>query len=81
MERELALFEVQAFAELRARVIEIAAVFRGRVMAVSEETLTIEASGMPAEIDALQELLGDHGLIAVRRSGPLSLMDLPVPTE
>lgn len=73
MDREFALFEVRAFSELRARIIEIAAVFRGRVIAVSEHTLTIEATGIPDEIDALEELLGDHGLVAVRRSGPLSI--------
>ncbi len=81
MDRELGLFEVRAFTELRARVIEIAAVFRGRVIAVSERSITIEVSGIPAEVDALEELLSEYGLLAVQRSGPLSIERLRVATE
>ncbi len=73
MARELALFEVAADERSRVQVIEVAAVFRARVLAVDDESITIEAAGSPQEIDALEELLSDFGLIASTRTGPLTL--------
>lgn len=73
MARELALFEVAADELSRVQVIEVAAVFRARVLAVDDHTITIEAAGAPQEIDALEDLLSDFGLVASTRTGPLSL--------
>lgn len=73
LERELALFEVVAEGELRSRVIEVASVFRGRVVALCPETMVIEVSGIPEEIDAVRELLGDFGLRRMVRSGPVAI--------
>ena len=73
MDRELALFEVAADELSRVQVIELAAVFRARVLAVEDTSITIEAVGAPQEIDALEELLSDFGVVASTRTGPLSL--------
>ncbi len=73
MARELALFEVAADELTRVQVIEVAAVFRARILAVEDDSITLEAAGSPEEIDALEELLSDFGLLASTRTGPLSL--------
>lgn len=71
--RELALFEVAAVGGARTRVVEIASVFGGRLIGSSPSTMTVEAAGLPDEIDALEELLRDHGIVAMARSGPITL--------
>jgi acetolactate synthase-1/3 small subunit len=73
VERELALIKVRAEGDARARVIEIADIFRARVLDVTHETLTIEATGAPDKLEALLELLGSFGLVEMARTGRLAL--------
>lgn len=73
MSRQLALFRVRAEAGIRAKVIEIASVFRGRVVDACPASLTIEATGIPDEIAALEELLADFGALEVVCTNPISL--------
>jgi len=35
--------------------------------------MTIEAAGLPEEIGALEELLGDFGIVAMARTGAIAL--------
>ncbi len=72
VERELVLFKVSAEGELRARLREIAEIFRARVVDVTHETLTIEASGTPDKIEALRQLLEEH-VIEMVRTGRIGL--------
>src|SRR5439155_16015650 len=53
VERELALIKVRAEGDARARALEIANIFRARVLDVTHQTLTIEATGTPDKIEAL----------------------------
>ena len=56
VERELVLFKVQASPERRHEVIEIADVFRAKVVDVGKNTLTIEATGVASKLDAMENL-------------------------
>lgn len=71
--REFVLFEVAAEGFPRTRIVEIASVFRGRLIDASAATMTIETVGLPDEIDVLGELLDDYGIVAMARSGPITL--------
>ena len=51
--RELALIKVRADATTRSQVIEAVNLFRAKVVDVSNESLTIEATGTPAKLEAL----------------------------
>jgi len=73
VERELMLIKVRAEGEARARVMEIADVFRVRVLDVTHRTLTIEATGTPDKLEALKELLADFGIVEVVRTGRIAL--------
>jgi acetolactate synthase-1/3 small subunit len=73
VERELALVKVRAQGDARARVIEIANIFRARVLDVTHHALTIEATGTPDKIEALLELLGGFGVVEMARTGRLAL--------
>jgi acetolactate synthase I/III small subunit len=73
VERELALVKVRGEGEARARVMEIADVFRVRVLDVTHQTLTVEGIGTPDKINALLELLADYGIVELARTGRIAL--------
>ena len=74
VERELILVKVRAEGEARARIMEIADVFRVRVLDVTQRTLTVEGTGTPEKINALLELLADYGIVELARTGRIALM-------
>jgi acetolactate synthase-1/3 small subunit len=73
VERELMLVKVRANGDARARVMEIADVFRVNVVDVTHETLTLEASGKPEKLEALLGLLRDFGMVELSRTGRIAL--------
>ena len=73
VERELMLVKVRASGDDRARVMEIAEVFRVNVVDVTHATLTLEATGKPEKLEALLSLLGDFGVVELSRTGRIAL--------
>jgi acetolactate synthase I/III small subunit len=73
VERELMLAKVRAKGDARARILEIAEVFRVSVVDVTKTTLTIEASGKPEKLEALRELLSEYGIVELSRTGRIAL--------
>jgi acetolactate synthase-1/3 small subunit len=73
VERELMLVKVRASGDARARVMEIAGVFRVNVLDVTAATLTLEATGKPDKLQALLELLEDFGIVELSRTGRIAL--------
>jgi acetolactate synthase-1/3 small subunit len=71
--RELALIKVRADAGNRSQVIEAVNLFRAKVIDVSPESLTIEATGTPAKIEALLRVLEPFGVREIVQSGVVSL--------
>ncbi|HOX31868.1 MAG TPA: acetolactate synthase small subunit [Spirochaetales bacterium] len=67
--RELALVKVSAGAAERAEVIQVAEVFRARVVDVSPETLVLEVTGDAEKVDGLVELLAPYGIREMARTG------------
>ncbi|BAP17419.1 MAG: acetolactate synthase small subunit [cyanobacterium endosymbiont of Epithemia adnata isolate EadnSB Bon19] len=74
VERELILVKVNASASNRAEVIELAQVFRARIVDISEETVTIEVVGDPGKIVAIVQMLNKFGLKEVARTGKIALV-------
>jgi acetolactate synthase-1/3 small subunit len=73
VERELMLVKVRASGDDRARVMEIAEVFRANVLDVTRATLTLEATGRPDKLEALLALLEDFGVVELSRTGRIAL--------
>ena len=73
VERELMLVKVRAEGEDRARIVEIAEIFRSRILDVTHRTVTIEATGAPDKLEALLALLDDHGIVELARTGRIAL--------
>ncbi len=73
VERELQLVKVSADATTRSQIIELADVFRAKIVDVDHDSITIEAAGSPAKLEAMVELLEPHGIRELVRSGTISL--------
>jgi acetolactate synthase I/III small subunit len=73
VEREMQLVKVTADPATRSQIIEIAEVFRAKIVDVSHDALTIEAAGNPAKLEALAELLAPYGIRELVRSGTIAL--------
>ena len=71
--RELALIKVRADASTRSQVIEAVNLFRAKVVDVSTESLTIEATGTPAKLEAFLRVLEPYGIRELVQSGVVSL--------
>jgi acetolactate synthase I/III small subunit len=73
VERELMLVKVHAAGDARARIMELAEVFRVNVVDITASTLTVEASGKPEKLESLRALLGEFGIVELSRTGRIAL--------
>ena len=73
IERELVLFKVNAPAEKRSEVIEVANLFRASIVDVGASSLTIEATGSQSKLEGLEELLAAYGLKEITRTGKIAI--------
>ncbi len=71
--RELALIKVSASHENRSDILQIANVFRARIVDVSAEVLTVEVTGDQEKVDGLIELLAPYGIRELARTGIAAL--------
>jgi len=71
--RDLAMIRVAATHDARSHVLELAAVFRARVIDVSPESLTIEITGAEDKIDGLLEVLRPYGVLEMVRTGIVAM--------
>jgi acetolactate synthase-1/3 small subunit len=72
--RELALIKVNVpDTKTRSDIINCVEVFRGHVVDVSPETLTIEITGTPDKIDAFLNLMKTFGIMELARTGLTAL--------
>ena len=73
IERELALIKVSAEDESRAEVLRIVDIFRAKIIDVTPKSYTIEATGAPAKINAILDLLRPLGLKELVRTGAVAI--------
>jgi len=71
--RDLAMIRVAVTHEARSHVLELANVFRARVVDVAPESLTIEITGAEDKIDGLLELLRPYGVLEMVRTGIVAM--------
>lgn len=73
VERELCLAKLRATASERPALLELARGLGATVVHADREAVTVELTGTAAEIDAFIEVVSEHGLLEVARSGRLAL--------
>ena len=74
VERELMLIKINASASSRAEIIQVAQIFRARVVDLAEEALTIEVVGDPGKIVAIIQMLTKFGIREIARTGKIALV-------
>ncbi|MEQ8755431.1 MAG: acetolactate synthase small subunit [Coleofasciculus sp. G1-WW12-02] len=74
VERELMLIKVNGTSSTRSEIIELAQVFRARVVDIAEDSLTIEVVGDPGKMVAIIQILSKFGLREIARTGKIALI-------
>ncbi|HHP50817.1 MAG TPA: acetolactate synthase small subunit [Moorella mulderi] len=72
--RELILIKVKAEPAQRSEIIQIADIFRARIVDIARNSLIIEATGDSDKIEALQNALRPFGIKEVVRTGKVALL-------
>ncbi|EHQ35216.1 acetolactate synthase small subunit [Methanoplanus limicola] len=74
VERELALIKVNAEpGDMRSEIMQIAGIFRAKVIDVGPKTVVLEITGDSGKVDAIEELLGPYGITEMVRTGKVAL--------
>lgn len=78
--RELALFKIGCSVAERTEVLQITEIFRGTTVDISDDTITVEATGTTEKMDAFESLLGKFDLKEMVRTGKVVMARGDEPT-
>lgn len=73
VERELMLLKVNAATGTRSEIIELAQIFRARVVDIGDDTLTLEVVGDPGKMVAIVQVLNRFGIKEIARTGKIAM--------
>ncbi len=72
--RELALIKVRATSPTRSEIIEMTDIFRGNIVDVGADSLTIEVTGDEDKIESFLNLLRPFGIREIARTGRIAMV-------
>ena len=72
--RETALIKVNVDATQRGQVMDVAEMYRARIVDVATETLIVEVTGESSKIEALTGVLEAFGIIEMSRTGQMAMV-------
>jgi acetolactate synthase-1/3 small subunit len=73
VDRELLLLKVGVDSKSRAEVMQIADIFRAKIVDVQPKTLTIEITGNESKVEKFLELMKSFGIVELTRTGKVAL--------
>lgn len=74
IERELLLFKLRAEpGPERAEILELASIFRARIVDVADSTISLAATGDPGKLTALLKVMAKFGIVEMTRTGRICL--------
>ncbi|KAL8151270.1 hypothetical protein V2J09_021078 [Rumex salicifolius] len=73
VERELMLVKVKAEPNYRAEIMWLVDIFRAKIVDIAEDFLTIEVTGDPGKMVAVQRNLSRFGIKEIARTGKIAL--------
>ncbi|KAL7106399.1 hypothetical protein ACP275_07G111200 [Erythranthe tilingii] len=73
VERELMLIKINADPKHRAEVMWLVDIFRAKIVDISDHSLTIEVTGDPGKMVAVQRNLSKFGIREIARTGKIAL--------
>ncbi len=76
VERELMLATIVVDAHRRGEIIELVGVFRGEVVNVGPDRMTVMLAGNPDTLDDFERLLGGYTIVELQRTGRVALPKL-----
>jgi acetolactate synthase-1/3 small subunit len=77
VERELVLIKVAADVDTRAEIIQIADIFRARIVDVARKSMIVEVTGDESKVQAIEKLLRQFGIKEMVRTGKIALIRSP----
>jgi len=69
IERELALTKLHCPVDKRTEIMEISHTFKGRILDLTENTITIQVTGTSEKLDAFESLVNKYGVLEMVRTG------------
>ncbi len=73
VDRELVLVKVSVDSQTRAEIMQIADIFRGKIVDVQSKTLTIEVTGDEGKVEKFVDLMKGFGVLDLTRTGKVAL--------
>lgn len=73
VERELVMLQVSAASQNRSEIIEMASIFRAKVVDVGTESIILEATGAEGKITAFVDMMRAFGIEKLVRSGEIAI--------
>lgn len=74
IERELAFVKVNIKGKSRGEILDIASIFRSKVVDMGQKTICVELTGNSDKIDAFIELVKPFGIVEVVRTGKVAIL-------
>lgn len=71
--RETALVKVNADASQRGQIMDLAEMYRARIVDVATDTLIVEVTGDAGKIESLIDVLQPFGVLEVMRTGKIAM--------
>jgi len=73
VDRELVLVKVKVDSKTRAEVMQIADIFRAKIVDVQPQSLTVEITGNESKVEKFLELMSTFGVTGLTRTGKVAL--------
>ena len=73
VERELVMVRVKAKGKKRSEVIEIANIFRAKVVDLSPDSIVVEATGSAGKVKAFVDMMHTFGIEELVRTGKIAI--------
>ena len=73
IKRELMLIKIKSNNENRAKIIQIAEIYRGNVLDVGPNSLVIELTGDVAKLGGFVDMMKNFGILEIAKTGVLAM--------
>ena len=71
--REMMLIKLKANNETRAQIVQIAEIYRGKILDIAPESLTVELTGDVEKLRGFIEMMEKYGILEIAKSGILAM--------
>jgi len=77
VERELVMTKIAAGSKDRAEIIEVASIFRAKVVDVGADSMTVECTGASEKLSAFVDMMRPYGIQELVRTGEIAIARAP----